>query len=159
MSPLPPRFNVKEPSFDVLEINGSNFLGWRQDMRKHVRALGLEHTLPSAFKKADGNEALTQQAAAADAGPSAPQDETTTVAGAKDAAQAKTMATERACMVLFLGVHLSQGLKDLFVDDEDPDAIWVKLNDKYADAVMAQRSQVRIEWDALGVDGCVSLDD
>jgi hypothetical protein len=44
--------------FGELEINGNNFLAWRQDMRKLFKARGLQQTLPTAFRKDDRSPAI-----------------------------------------------------------------------------------------------------
>jgi hypothetical protein len=52
------KLNPYTPVFGELEINGNNFLAWRQDMRKLVKARGLQQTLLTAFRKDEGSPAI-----------------------------------------------------------------------------------------------------
>jgi hypothetical protein len=63
----------------------------------------------------------------------------------------------KAAVVILLHTHLGVGLKKLF-SNEDPVVIWKKLGVKYMDVIRTQKSQIRKEWEALGVDCSTSLD-
>jgi hypothetical protein len=55
--------------------------------------------------------------------------------------------------------HLGDGLKQLYGNEDDSDVIWTKLEAKYKGVIHTQKSQIRKEWETLGVDNAASLDD
>jgi hypothetical protein len=137
------RFNPYQAVVTPLEINGETYLTWKQDMKTLLKFRGVTRVVPSAFPE-EGLIATTTRGNASQA----------QVGLSK--AQLEQM---KAAVVILLKTHLGNGLKDLFDTEEDPDLIWKKLHSKYQDLLLTQKAQIRKEWDALGVDGSLSLDE
>jgi hypothetical protein len=167
------KLNPYTPVFGELEINGNNFLAWRQDMRKLVKARGLQQTLPTAFRKDEGSPAIdlfeddkeagdppTLEPTAATpspaAAPPAPADPRKKVS--LSIWDQEVNPADKATMSIILMAHMCQGLKDLYTHEEDPNVVWFKVNKKYANTIRAQKAKIRKTWDSLSVDAFPSLD-
>lgn len=56
-----------------------------------------------------------------------------------------------------LRTHLDEGLRDLIVEDDNPNKLWEKLKSKFADVVSRRKAKIIKDWQELGVDNFPSL--
>jgi hypothetical protein len=53
--------------------------------------------------------------------------------------------------------HMDEGLKQQYLDEDEPESLWKGLGIKYSNILSSQSEKVRNEWFALKVHRCESL--
>src|SRR6266540_3114917 len=106
--------NLDTKDFNVLKVDGSNYLTWAMDVKIKLSSKGFIGTI---------NEPNPQ-------GPSIPE-------SAKYAA------------LYFLRHHLHPDLKNEYLMEEDPRALWVALKDRYDHQKAIMLPEARREWSSI----------